>query len=122
LRLTGEAVARKDANRLAETNQEKEKTLVESFAIIPAGLWVLWFAYHIPKAAHELYLEEAEKRIAENEVNESVIKTLKGHLHPDFIMFPVQCQTHARKAWMMRMTTAAILFPMPQTMSLPSLS
>ncbi len=35
------------------------------FAVIPVGLWVAWFIYHVMKSAHNLYLKEWEK--AENE-------------------------------------------------------
>lgn len=50
------------------------------FAVIPVGLWILWFFYHYSKAAHKIYLKEANARISENEANDKTIKTLKEQI------------------------------------------
>jgi hypothetical protein len=40
------------------------------FAIIPAGLWVIWFFYHALKASHNIYLEQYEKTEAERKLHD----------------------------------------------------
>ena len=44
---------------------EENEAVSYWFAIIPAGLWVLWFLYHVPKAAHKVYLEQHEHKSQE---------------------------------------------------------
>lgn len=46
------------------------------FAIVPAGLWVLWFLYHVPKASYNIYKEQFDKNRAEIEQKESRIQEL----------------------------------------------
>jgi hypothetical protein len=39
------------------------------FALIPVGLWILWFGWHVPKAPHEIYKEVYDKYQIEVERN-----------------------------------------------------
>jgi hypothetical protein len=41
---------------------DKENAIMSYwFALIPAGLWLLWFGWHVLKAPHEIYMELYDK-------------------------------------------------------------
>ena len=56
----------------SQFNADKENGAVSYwFAVIPAGLWILWFLYHVPKASYKMYREQFNKTGAEIEQKES---------------------------------------------------
>ena len=46
------------------------------FAVIPVGLWLVWFGWHVLRAPYEIYKEQFEKHEAEIQEKESAIKKL----------------------------------------------
>lgn len=67
------------------------------FALVPVGLWLLWFAWHVLKAPHEIYMELYDKyqnEIAEKEQKftalEAEIESLKSVNKRRFLAFMAQ--------------------------------
>lgn len=49
-------------------------------AIIPVGLWVAWFIYHVLKAAHNLYVKEFEKNEEERKLRNNERAVLQSEI------------------------------------------
>jgi hypothetical protein len=75
------------SKRHADFNAERgEANMNYWFALIPVGLWLLWFIYHVWKAPHEIYmeqhreierLEEQIKRLTDEEAKVAEAEKLK---------------------------------------------
>jgi hypothetical protein len=60
---------------------DKENAIVSYWlAIIPVGLWLIWFGYHVLKAPYEIYLEMYQKCEAEIGEKECIIKKLETEI------------------------------------------
>jgi hypothetical protein len=62
-------------------NEESGEAFVNYWlAVIPLGLWLIWFIYHVLKAPYEIYLEQYQKHEIEIGEKDGKVKTLEAEI------------------------------------------